>query len=165
MRSKPLAIAGAVMSAALALSACKESTTPAAPLGDVYVLTRVEGAGRPLVIGEYTHASGTRQVYTMLYDSLTFGSETRGRRSFMVAVETLAADGTPVVGAILTPVSHMASVTRRGDRVILNYETSSPIRPDTLAFAEANLVKQGPHGVLCTGCEPIRRVEYVYEPR
>lgn len=166
MRPMPLVRLGAAMAAVLAMTACKEGgTTPDEPLASRYVLTQVEGTGRPLIIGEFTHPSGTRQVYTMVYDSLTFGADGQGRRSFMMAMETLGTDGEPIVGAILTPVAHNTGVTRRRGKVILEYDTHPAIRADTFTINGANLVKQGPHGVSCEACAPMRRVEYVYEPR
>lgn len=154
-----------VAAAALLLAACGESITePPEPLADTYVLVQVQGAGSPLVIGEHQFASGTRQIYTLLYDSLTFTSETQGRRSFRVMVETRDATG-PIVPAVFSSISHGATITRRGSRVILGYNTSSPIAPDTFELAGSTLVKQGPFGVQCATCAPLRRVQYVYEAR
>ena len=160
----PALSAGAV--ALLALAACsgESATEPPEPLGDTYVLVRVQGTGSPLVIGEHRFSSGTRQVYTLLYDSLTFTSATAGRRSFRVMVESLGATG-PLVPPVFTAIAHSAAVTRRGNRVILNYATSNPIPPDTFELAGPTLVKQGPFGVQCATCAPLQRVEYVYEAR
>jgi hypothetical protein len=154
----------AALLAALAMAACNGGTTAPDPLASTYVLTRVQGSGSPLVIGEFTHASGTRQIYTMVFDSLTFTSETSGRRSFMVVIETIGSEGS-VVPPIWTPVSHATHVTRSGDQLVMEYNTATPIKPDTFTVEGGNLVKQGPYGVICPTCAPLQRVEYVYEPR
>jgi hypothetical protein len=158
------ALYGAV--AALLLAACEgESLTePPEPLSPRYVLVQVQGTGNPLVIGQHQFASGNRQVYTLMYDSLIFTSETEGRRKFRVMVETLDAAG-PIVPPVFSSVAHSANITRRGNRVILHYNTSNPIPPDTFEMAGPTLVKQGPFGVQCATCEPLRRVEYIYEAR
>ena len=152
--------------ALLLLAACGgESTTePPEPLGDLYVLVKVQGASDPLIIGEHRFTSGTRQIYTLLYDSLKFTSETQGRRSFRVMVETLDAEGA-IVPPVFSSIAHGATITRRGDRVILSYATINPIPPDTFDLSGPTLVKQGPFGVQCATCAPLRRVEYVYEAR
>ncbi|HEU0301461.1 MAG TPA: hypothetical protein VFR37_18525 [Longimicrobium sp.] len=152
--------------ALLALAACdgESVTEPPEPLSDVYVLVAVEGNSDQLVIGEHLFASGTRQVYTLMYDSLTFTSETQGRRSFRVMVETLDANG-PIVPPVFSSVAHGTTVLRQDDRVILSYMTTTPIPPDTFELSYTMLVKQGPFGVQCPTCEPLRRVQYVYEPR
>jgi hypothetical protein len=157
-------LAGAA-AALLVLAACGESVTePPEPLSNTYVLVRVQGTGSPLIIGEHQFTSGTRQIYTLLYDSLTFTSETQGRRSFRVMVETLDAEGA-VVLPVFASIAHGATITRSGGRVILSYATSNPIPPDTFELDGPTLVKQGPFGVQCPTCAPLRRVEYVYEAR
>ncbi|HEY0015254.1 MAG TPA: hypothetical protein VGC13_03005 [Longimicrobium sp.] len=164
MRSMPLLRLGSAIWAVLTLAACQGSTEPLEPLSPVYELTLVEGSP-DRVIAEVTYPSGTHQIYTMVYDSLSFISEVEGRRSFLAVVETLGADGRPLTPPVLAGFAHTARVTRRRNRVIMAYRTNRPTSPDTFTITRGNLVKQGPHGVTCDTCAPVRRVEYVYEPR
>jgi hypothetical protein len=164
MRSTPLLRLGSAIAAALTLVACQGSTEPAEPLSPVYELTLVEGSP-DRVIAEVTYPSGTHQIYTMVFDSLRFTSEVEGRRRFLAVVETLGPDGKPITPPVLAGFTHTARVTRRRNQVIMQYRTNQPTRPDTFTITGGNLVKQGPHGVACDTCAPVRRVEYVYEPR
>jgi hypothetical protein len=164
VRRMPLVRLFAATAAVLTLSACAEGTAPPEPLSPLYLLTQVEGS-TSRVIAEITYPSGNHQIYTMVFDSLSFASETEARRSFMATVETLGPDGNPIVPPVLAGFSHTAVVTRRGNRLIVGYNTINPISPDTFTLKDGNLVKQGPYGVDCEVCEPVRRVEYVYEPR
>jgi hypothetical protein len=146
------------------LGACSDSTEPELPLASSYVLTTIDGAGA-LVIADHTTPGGVRQLYTMLYDSLSFASSNVVRRSLRAMVE--ASD--PLGG--LSPVAENAfqlsgRVLRRGERVILEYQNvrGSAVKPDTFAFRGTTLVKMGPYGVECGDCAPVRMVEYVYVP-
>lgn len=163
MRSMPFLRLGSAIGAVLMLAACQGSTEPLEPLSSVYELTQVEGS-RERVIADVTYPSGTRQIYTMVYDSLSFSSEVEGRRSFLAVVETLGADGKPITPPVLAGFAHTAQVTRRRNQVVMAYRTNRPTSPDTFTITRGNLVKQGPHGVTCDTCAPVRRVEYVYEP-
>lgn len=155
----------ACAAALLGLSACAETLAPPEPLASTYVLAAVDGASDPIVIGDYTYASGTRQVYTLEYDSIQIASPTEARRIFMLTMYTRSHDGA-LVPPLSTRVEHSAWLTRRGDRVIFEYsQATAAIKPDTLTLTDGKLVKQGPFGVRCDGCDPIRRVDYVYEPR
>lgn len=149
-----------------ALAACSESTAePEEPLASRYLLTRLGTTSDPMVVGEHTYASGTYQVYTMAYDSLTLGAGAQARRSYMMVMFTRSHDGASVAPLAL-PVARNARVIRQGQRVIFEYDqTASRMRPDTFAIRGTNLVKQGPYGVVCSGCPPVRQVEYVYVPR
>lgn len=148
------------------LGACEGGTEPEEPLATTYVLARVDGDARPLVIADQLTPKGVRQVYTMDFDSLSFVSSTRARRRLQASVESIDPSGAPLP-VVTTGYAYFGQVLRRGDRVILEYEsrTGDVIKPDTFTLRAANLVKQGPFGVTCEGCVPARRVEYVYEPR
>lgn len=155
----------ACAAALLALTACSEPLAPPEPLAPTYVLTAVNGATDPIVIGEHTYPSGTHQLYTLEYDSIQINSETQAQRIFKLTVYTKSHDGV-FVPPLSTRVEHSASITRRRDRVIFEYDQSAAtIKADTLTLRNGNLVKQGPFGVSCQACNPIRRVDYVYEPR
>lgn len=159
----PRALAPAL---ALALGACNGATTPDVPLADAYVLATVDGAGEPLVIADHVYASGLRQVYTLTYDSLRFTSDTAGARTFELAVDTFEG-GVRVTPPLRSRFQYATEVSRRGGRVVLFYLTSTgtPLNPDTLAVRGDDLVRIGTYGVVCGECPPLRRVEYVYEPR
>lgn len=151
--------------ALLALAACSESTAPPEPLAPLYVLTSVDGHIAPIIIGEHTYPSGTYQVYTLAYDSIRIGSDTEARRKFQLTMYTQSHDGV-LVPPLETPVVHNARITRRRDRVIFEYDqATATVKADTFTVRSGNLVKQGPYGVRCDTCDPVRRVEYVYEPR
>lgn len=153
------------LAALLALAACSQSTEPPEPLGPVYLLTSVDGTDGQIVIGEHTYPSGTYQLYTLSYDSIQIGSGTQARRSFQLTMYTRSHDGV-LVPPLVTPVVHMAQITRRGDRVIFEYDQEvAVVKADTFTVENGNLVKQGPYGVRCDACDPVRRVKYVYEPR
>jgi hypothetical protein len=146
------------------LGACSESTTPDKPLAPTYVLTTIDGTGT-LVLADHTTPGGVRQLYTMLYDSLSFESRTMARRSLRAMVEA-----TDPLGA-LVPVAengfrYNGRVNQRGDRVIVEYENvkGSAVKPDTFTFRGSTLVKMGPYGVVCADCAAVRMVEYVYVP-
>jgi hypothetical protein len=155
----------ACAAALLALAACSESTAPPEPLAPLYVLTSVDGHVAPIIIGEHTYPSGTYQLYTLEYDSIRFGTGTEARRSFQLTMYTRSYDGA-LVPPLETPVVHDARITRRRDRVIFEYDqATAAVKADTFTLKGGNLVKQGPYGVRCDSCDPVRRVEYVYEPR
>jgi hypothetical protein len=148
-----------------ATAACADGTGAEEPLNDVYVLATVDGASDPIVIADYTYPSGTRQVYMMAYDSLAFVSATALTRRFTMFVATLGPNG-PITPVIQMQYHYEAQVLRRGRRVIVEYTgVSNDIKPDTFQVRDGNLVKLGPFGVSCGGCEPVRSVEYVYSPR
>lgn len=166
MRPNFLVRTFAALAAVFALGACSGSSTASdEPLSDVYVLTSLNGATDPMVLAEYTYPTGTRQLWLMVYDSLTIASGTEGRRSYEMVMLTYTSDGASVA-PVTTPVSRSAEISRRGDRLIFQYDqSSSPIKADTMFLREGKLVKQGPYGVSCTDCTPPSQVEYVYEPR
>lgn len=166
MRPTALLRLGAMMVALFALAACQGSTTPEDPLANVYVLTRLNGAGDPLILARHTYPSGTRQVWVVTYDTLRIQSNTQGQRNYEVLMVTESFDGA-TVAPVVTPISRSARLVRRGDRVIFEYDqSSSRTRPDTMFLREDGaLVMQGPFGVSCADCPPPPRVEYVYEPR
>lgn len=148
-----------------ATAACADGTGAEEPLNDVYVLATVDGASDPMVIADHTYPSGTRQVYMMAYDSLAFVSATALSRRFTTAVATLGPQG-PITPIVQMRYQYEAQVLRRGRRVIVEYTgLSGDIKPDTFEVRDGNLVKQGPFGVICNGCAPVRSVEYVYSPR
>lgn len=150
----------------LALSACGGTTGPSLPLAGTYVLARVDGAGEPLVIARRDLASGERQLYLLTYDTLGFTADTVGTRKFELRVETLR--GTqPTLPPLRTPFAYTTSVRRRGDRVVVRYASAGgpALAPDTFTVRGTDLLRQGPFGVVCDGCPPPRRVEYVYELR
>lgn len=151
----------------LASAACSGGgTEPEAPLAASYALATVDGMPAPLVIAEHTYPSGVRQVYTMLFDSLTFVSPTVLRRSFRATMDTYA-NAQMITPPLEDGSTYPATVLRRGNRVIAEYQASQGpgIKPDTFTVRNGNLVKQGPFGVVCAGCAPARRVEYVYTPQ
>lgn len=153
------------LAALLALAACSQSTGPSEPLAPVYLLTSVDGTDGQIVIGEHTYPSGTYQRYTLSYDSIQIGTGTQARRSFQLTMYTQSHDGV-LVPPLVTPVVHTAQITRRGDRVIFAYDQEkATVKADTFTLENGNLVKQGPYGVVCGTCDPVRRVKYVYEPR
>lgn len=167
MRPNSLLRSFAAVAAALALAACEGGggTITTDPLSDTYVLTSLNGASEPMVLAQYTYPSGTRQLWLMVYDSITITSDTEGRRSYEMVMLTDSHDGASVA-PVTTPVSRLARITRRGERLIFDYDqSSSRIKPDTMVLANGKLIKQGPYGVSCTDCEPPAKVEYVYEPR
>jgi hypothetical protein len=166
VRSHPMLRPGAMLLAAFALSSCEGSTTPQEPLANVYVLTRLNGAVDPMILADHTYPSGTRAVWVVTYDTIRISSSTEGLRKYEVLMVTEAVDGV-TVAPVLTPISRKAYITRRGERLIFEYDqTGSPIKPDTMVLRDGNLIKQGPFGVSCgTNCAPPPRVEYVYEPR
>lgn len=147
------------------LAACSESSAaPEEPLASRYLLTRVGTTSGPIVIGEHTYASGTYQVYTMAYDSITLGAGAQARRSYMLVMFTRAHDGASVA-PVAIPVARDARVIRRGERVIFEYDQIlSRTKADTFTLRGTSLVKQGPYGVVCNGCPPVQQVEYVYVP-
>ena len=147
-----------------ALGACSGNTAPEEPLAPTYVLASVDGDAGPLVIADHRTPGGVRQLYTMLYDSLSFQSSTTLRRSLRAMMESFEAGvRLPVVS---TGHEYTGRVLRRGDRVIVEYQApGGAIKPDTFTLRDAKLVKMGPYGVACAECAPVRRVEYVYEPR
>ncbi len=155
-----------VLAASLALGACDGPTTPAAPIAGTYVLAQVAGVPAPLVIADHTLPSGTRQVYTLLYDTLHFPTDTAGRRVFELSVESFqgAARITP---PLRTRFDYRTRIARRGDRVVLAYEsaTATALSPDTFRLRGDGLVRLGSVGVVCGGCPAPRRVEFVYEGR
>jgi hypothetical protein len=153
------------LAALLVLAACSQSTEPSEPLAPVYLLTSVNGTDGQIVIGEHTYPSGTYQLYTLSYDSIQIGSGSQARRSFQITMYTRSHDGALVL-PLVTPVVHMAQITRRGKRVIFEYnQDKAAVKADTFSLENGNLVKQGPYGVRCDTCNPVRRVKYVYEPR
>ena len=153
------------LAALLALAACSQSTEPSEPLAPVYLLTSVGGTDGQIVIGEHTYPSGTYQLYTLSYDSIQIGSASQARRSFQLTMYTQSHDGARVP-PLITPVVHMAQITRRGARVIFEYDQeAAAIKADTFTLENGKLVKQGPYGVVCGTCDPVRRVKYVYDPR
>lgn len=155
----------ACVAALLGLAACNGSTTASEPLAPVYLLTSVDGTDGQIVIGEHTYPSGTYQLYTLSYDSIQIGTGSQARRSFELTMYTRSYDGA-LVPPLVTPVVHMAQITRRGNRVIFEYDQEvAAIKADTFTLENGNLVKQGPYGVRCDTCDPVRRVKYVYEPR
>jgi hypothetical protein len=166
VRSHSLLRLGAALMAAFALSACEGSTTPEDPLASTYVLTRLNGAVDPMILAEHTYPSGTRAVWVVIYDSIRISSNTAGQRKYEVLMVTESFDGA-TVAPVITPISRKANITRRGERLIFDYDqTGSRIRSDTMVLREGNLVKQGPFGVSCgDNCTPPPRVEYIYEPR
>jgi hypothetical protein len=166
VRPHPLLRLGAALMAVFALAACEGSTTPEDPLASTYVLTRLNGAVDPMILADYTYPSGTRAVWVVLYDSIHITSTNEGQRKYEVLMVTEAVDGA-TVAPVLTPISRRASITRRGERLIFDYDqTGSRIKADTMVLREGALVKQGPFGVSCgENCAPPPRVEYVYEPR
>lgn len=166
MRSTSLVRACAALAAVITLAACNGGgTSVEEPLSDTYVLTRLNGATDPLLLAEYTYPSGTRVVWLVMFDSVRINSDTRGHRKYEVLMLTESFDGASVA-PVLTPISRSAFITRRGDRLVFDYDqTGSPIRSDTMFLRNGNLVKQGPFGVSCTDCTPPARVEYIYEPR
>jgi hypothetical protein len=146
------------------LGACSEGTAPEEPLAPAYVLVTVDGAS-DLVLADHTTPSGIRQLYTMLYDSLSFESATVARRS----LRALAQASDPFGG--LAPVAengfqYSGRVVRRGERVIVEYDDvqGDEVKPDTFMLRGTTLVKMGPYGVVCAACAPLRSVEYVYLP-
>lgn len=166
MRPTSIVRTFAAMFAVLALAACNGSSTASEePLSDVYVLTSLNGATNPMVLAEHTYPSGTRQLWLMVYDSLTIRSNTEGRRHYEMVMLTTTSDGASVA-PVTTPVSRSAQITRRGERLIFEYDqSSSRIKSDTMFLRDGKLVKQGPFGVSCTDCTPPAQVEYIYEPR
>lgn len=156
-----LALAGLVP----VLGACESGTEPLEPLAPTYVLTLVDGA-RARVIADHQTPLGVRQLYTMDFDSLSFVSATRARRRLQASVESIDPAGTPLP-VVASGYAYFGQVLRRGDRVIVEYQhrNGQPIRPDTFSLRENRLVKMGPFGMVCATCAPVRRVEYVYEPR
>lgn len=148
-----------------ALAACEGSTEPLEPLAATYILSRVDGAPTR-VIADQTTPLGVRQVYTMDFDSLSFVSATVARRRLQASVESIDPSGQPLP-VVTSGYAYQGRVLRRRDRVIVEYEgpTGEPIRPDTFTLRASTLVKMGPFGTTCVTCSPVRRVEYVYEPR
>ena len=166
MRPHSLLKLGTALMAAFALSACEGSTTPEEPLANVYVLTRLNGAVDPMILADHTYPSGTRAVWVVMYDSIRISSNTEGQRKYEVLMLTEAVDGA-TVAPVITPISRKAFISRRGERLIFEYDqTGSRIKSDTMVLRDGNLIKQGPFGVSCgTDCAPPPRVEYIYEPR
>lgn len=118
------------------------------------------------MIATHTYPSGIKQVYTMLFDSLTFASPTVLRRTFLAAMDTYE-NSRMITPPLVDGSSYPGHVVRRGRRVIAEYQDSLgvPIKPDTFTVRNGSLVKYGPFGVACPTCMPVRPVEYVYEPR
>lgn len=150
-----------------ATAACADGTGAEEPLNDVYVLTTVDGASDPMVIADYTYPSGTRQIYMLAYDSIHFVSATEISRRFATSMATLAADGSPLTPLVRLRYEFYAQLLRRGDQLVVEYapRQNLALNPDTFQLRGGNLVKQGPFGVNCDGCAPVRSVEYVYSPR
>jgi hypothetical protein len=148
------------------LAACEGGTEPEAPLAAVYVLASVDGAVAPLVIADHRTPGGVRQVYSLLYDSLSFQSPTSARRALRAIVQSTDPTGARIP-VVESGHDYSGRVVRRGDRVILEYKGigATTIKPDTFHLRDANLVKMGPYGIACDVCTPVRRVEYVYAPR
>ena len=157
-----LAAAGALLAAA----ACGSGTEPEEPLAATYVLVSVGGTPAPLVIATHSYPSGIKQVYTMLFDSLTFSSPTVLRRTFLASMDTYE-HSRMITPPLVDGSSYPGDVVRRGRRVIAAYRdtTGLPIKPDTFTVRNGSLVKYGPFGVGCPTCTPVRHVEYVYDPR
>jgi hypothetical protein len=149
-----------------ALGACNGGTEPEAPLAATYVLASVDGAAAPLVIADHRTPGGVRQVYSLLYDSISFQSPTSLRRALRAVVQSTDPTGARIP-VVESGHDYSGRVTRRGSRVIVEYTTTGggTVKPDTFRLRDASLVKMGPYGVSCTGCTPVRRVEYVYAPR
>lgn len=166
MRSTPILRVLALAGALPLLGACDGATEPPAPLAATYVLSSVDGAAAPLVIADHRTPTGVRQVYSLLYDSLSFSSPTSARRALRAIVQSTDPSGVRIP-VVESGHDYAGRVTRRGDRVILEYTTvsGSSVKPDTFRLRDASLVKFGPYGVACDVCTPVRRVEYVYEPR
>jgi hypothetical protein len=156
-----LALAGLVP----ALGACEGGTEPLEPLAPTYVLSLVDGAPTR-VIADHQTPLGVRQLYTMDFDSLSFVSATTARRRLRASMESTDPAGAPLP-VLASSYTYSGRVLRRGDRVIVEYEGSArdPVKPDTFMLRDAKLVKLGPFGLVCPTCAPVRRVEYVYEPR
>ena len=147
----------------LASVACSNGTEPEAPLATAYVLATVDGTPAPLVIATHTWPSGVQQVYTMVFDSLTFSSPTQLRRRFLASLNTYE-NARMITPPLEDGSSYPGMVVRRGNRLIVEYgEAGSGIKPDTFTVRDGALVKQGPFGLACATCAPVRRVEYVYE--
>lgn len=165
MRSTQI-LRAAALAALLPLAACDGATEPEAPLAATYVLASVDGAAAPLVIADHRTPGGVRQVYSLLYDSLSFQSPTQVRRALRAIVQSTDPTGVRIP-VVESGYDYAGRVVRRGDRVILEYTGSggAAVKPDTFRLREAGLVKMGPYGVACDLCAPVRRVEYVYTPR
>jgi hypothetical protein len=146
------------------LGACSEGTAPEEPLAPAYVLVTVDGAPE-LVLADHTTPSGVRQLYTMLYDSLSFESATVARRSLRGLAQSSDAFG-QMVPVAENGFQYSGRVLRRGERVIVEYQglQGSTVKPDTFTLRGTTLVKMGPYGVVCAACAPLRMVEYVYLP-
>lgn len=146
------------------LGACSEGTAPEEPLSPAYTLVTVDGAAT-LVLADHTTPSGVRQLYTMLYDSLSFESATVARRSLRAMAEASDPFGR-MVPVAENGFQYSGRVVRRGERVIVEYQglRGSTVKPDTFTLRGTTLVKMGPYGVECADCAPIRMVEYVYLP-
>lgn len=166
MRTTQILRVLALAAALPVLGACNVGTEPEEPLAATYVLSSVDGAAAPLVIADHRTPGGVRQVYSLLYDSLSFQSPTSARRTLRAAVQSTDPTGLriPVVEA---SHAYAGQVMRRGSRVIVEYTSlgGGTAKPDTFTLRDASLVKMGPYGVTCDGCTPVRRVEYVYAPR
>jgi hypothetical protein len=146
----------------LAGAACDGGTEPEAPLASTYVLSTVDGDDS-LVIADHTTGSGIRQLYTMVYDSLTFDSPTTMYRRLRATVESFDPQGT-VLPLVTNGYLYSGQVLRRRNQVVVQYQGTTPVKPDTFTLFNGNLVKMGPYGVSCAGCTPVRQVEYVYTP-
>lgn len=165
MRIMQLLRTCAAAAALLACAACEdEATIPLEPLAATYVLATVDG-GEALVIADHRTQSGIQQLYTMVYDSLTFDSPTTMYRRLRAKVESRDTDGA-LLPLVTNGYVYSGRVSRRRDRVIVEYEGAlAPVRPDTFTLRNGSLVRMGPFGVACAGCAPVRQVEYVYTPR
>ena len=165
MRSTRLLRAWILAGLVPALAACEGSTEPLEPLAPTYVLSRVDGASAR-IIADQTTPLGVRQVYTMDFDTLSFVSATTARRRLQASVESIDPRGHPLP-VVTSGYAYQGRVLRRRDRVIVEYQgiQGQVIKPDTFTLRAASLVKLGPFGTECTTCSPVRRVEYVYEPR
>lgn len=150
----------------IASAACGDGTGSEEPLSDVYVLTTVDGESDPIVIADHTYPSGTRQVYMLAYDSLRFDSPTSVSRRFLTSMATVDGAGNPLTPLVRLRYEFLGQVLRRGSQLVVEYDAVNlEPNPDTFTLRDGKLVKQGPYGVTCDGCSPVRSVEYVYSPR
>jgi hypothetical protein len=99
----------------------------------------------------------------MVYDSLTFDSPTTMYRRLRATVESFDPQGT-VLPLVTNGYLYSGQVLRRRNQVVVQYQGTTPVKPDTFTLFNGNLVKMGPYGVSCAGCTPVRQVEYVYTP-
>ena len=110
---------------AVGLVACREPTKVTTPLHATYVLTRVNGASLPAVVGE-----GGGQRYTLLADTLQFELDGQVRRTQVVhwVSSTFAPGDTTYAQRITLPY------TIDGSSLMIGYAAPCPPNASCIGF-------------------------------